>query len=193
MKIETIEGFCTEGVLIIANTNKCKEYYSDKEFNYDYPEGLANLLQKGIIHIITTDEDVEQIDFTFDKEEIDLGTWKYHDSYNYLSVGSGDEIRLISHAAFTQMCHNHKGDLDAQIESSLRIRNILNPTKPIDKEKMLEDEFPVLAFPEGNWRINVYTSMEENFSGCAEFYFHLEKTTTVDTDKITLQPIECYG
>ncbi|HEX2684834.1 MAG TPA: hypothetical protein VHL77_12905, partial [Ferruginibacter sp.] len=116
MSIETIEGFTTEGVLIIANITKCREYYSAKEFDYNYPDGLADLLTKGIIHIITTDEDVEQIDFTFDKEEIDPDAWEYRDSCNYLDVEAGDEIRLISHAAFTQMCNNHKGDLEAQIE-----------------------------------------------------------------------------
>jgi hypothetical protein len=91
------------------------------------------------------------------------------------------------------MCNNHKGDLEAQIESTLRIRNILNPNKPTDKETMLENEFPLLALPEGKWKVNVYTSTGENVSGCAEFFIHLEKTDAIDTDKITLQPIEYYG
>ncbi|BEV03942.1 hypothetical protein [Chryseobacterium gambrini] len=38
-----LEGLNTEGVLIFANTTKCKKYYSDKEFNYDYPDGLSEL------------------------------------------------------------------------------------------------------------------------------------------------------
>ncbi|MBD3906834.1 hypothetical protein NAL32_19530 [Chryseobacterium sp. Ch-15] len=193
MKIETIEGFTTEGVLIIANITKCKEYYNNNEFNYNYPNGLAELLTKGIIHIITTDEDVELVDFTFDKEDIDLDTWKHQESYNYLNVEIEDEIRAISHASFTQMCDNHKGDFEAQINNSINIRNILNPNKPIDKEKMLEYDFPLLAIPSGYWKVNVYTSTEENVSNCAEFLFHLEKMDIVDIDKITLQPIEYYG
>ena len=40
MRIEPIEEFVTEGVLIIANITKCKEYYSDKEFDYRYAEGF---------------------------------------------------------------------------------------------------------------------------------------------------------
>jgi hypothetical protein len=193
MSLETIEGFTTEGVLIIANITKCKEYYSDKEFDYNYPDGLADLLTKGIIHIVTTDEDVEQIDFTFDKEEIDLDSWEYQDSYNFLKVATGDEIRLISHASFTRMCANHNGDLESQIESSLRIKNILNPNKPSNKEEVLEYDYPALLLTEGNWKVNVYTSTEENSSNCAEFFIHLEKMDTVDMDKITLQPIEYYG
>ncbi|MDM1549563.1 hypothetical protein HX096_17070, partial [Empedobacter falsenii] len=164
MRIEPIEEFVTEGVLIIANITKCKEYYSDKEFDYRYAEGLSDLLIKGIIHIITTEEDVEEINFIFDNEEFDFNEvdrrgkkWEYSESYNYLNVEDKDEIRLISHADFTQMCHNHKGDLEAQIESSLRLRNILNSDKPIDKDTFLEYFFPLLDFPVGQWRVNVYS------------------------------------
>ena len=39
MRIEPIEEFVTEGVLIIANITKCKEYYSDKELIIDTPKG----------------------------------------------------------------------------------------------------------------------------------------------------------
>lgn len=193
MTLETIEGFTTEGVLIIANITKCKEYYSDKPFDYNYPSGLAALLAKGIIHIVTTDEDVEQIDFTFDPEEIDLNSWKYHDSYNYLRVETNDEIRLISHASFTQMCDQHKGDFEAKIESAIAMRNFLNPNKPTNKETLLEYDYPALALPEGNWKVNVYSSTERNVSNCAEFYMHLEKIDQVDSDKITFEPIEYYG
>lgn len=199
MKIETIEGFTTEGVLIFANITKCKEYYSDKEFNYSYPEGLSDLLTKGIIYIITTDESVEQIDFTFEKEEIDLSEWKYQESYNYLNVEKDDEIRLISHAAFTQMCHNHKGNLEAQIESSLRIRNIFNPDNPLDKDAMLKEEFPILDLPVGNWKVNVYNKAsvfsdeDWDFYLYPEFTIHFEAMNYLDLDKISLQPLELYS
>ena len=68
----TLEGLNTEGVLIFANITKCKAYYSDKEFDYNYPEGLSELVQQGIVHIITTDEAVEVVNFAFDTDEIDL-------------------------------------------------------------------------------------------------------------------------
>lgn len=193
MRLKTIEGFITEGVFIIANITKCKEYYLDKEFDYDYPEGLADLLKNGIIHLITTDEDVEQIDFTLDQSVINLDRWEYQDSYNYLNVKPNDEIRLISHASFTQMCDNHNGDLESFIDSSLIIKDFLNPTNPSTKEIMLENDFPVLALEAGNWKVNVYTSAVDNFGSCADFFIHLEKMDKLDTQKITLQPIEYYG
>lgn len=199
MKIETIEGFTTEGVLIFANMTKCKDYFSIHTFDYSYPEGLADLLSKGIIHIITTEEAVEEIAFTFDKDEIDLSSWELKDSYNYLNVEEGDTIRLLSHAAFTQMCDNHKGDLDRQIESSLRIQNMLNPDNPLDKDTMLETECPMLALPVGQWKVNVYTKTkptyfeELDFYGWPEFTIHFEKMDAVDLDKISLNPLEVFA
>lgn len=188
----TVEGFDTEGLLIIANITKCKEYYSRNAFNYDYPKGLADLLIKGIIHIITTKEVVEQIDFVFSKEAIHPDVWEYKASYNYLDVAEEDEIRLISHAAFTRMCNNHKGDLKAKIEHSLHIRNLLNPDRPVSGEAVLEDELPLLELAPGLWRINVYTLLEESLSGWPEFMLLLQKTDAVDLSKITLEPLEIY-
>ncbi|MFM2387582.1 MAG: hypothetical protein RL660_2339 [Bacteroidota bacterium] len=199
MRIEPIVEFLTEGVLIIANITKCKEYYADKEFDYAYPEGLSDLLINGVIHIITTEEHVEEIHFIFDNEafeftEIDRRgkTWLHSESYNYMKVDEGDEVRLISHADFTQMCNNHKGDLEAQIDSALRIRNILNPNYPIDKETYLKENFPILDFPAGQWRVNVYS---KTYDGglLPDFAFHLQKMDTVELEKITLEPIEIFG
>lgn len=189
----TIEEFNTEGVLIIANSTKCKEYYSQNDFNYDYPEGLAALLKQGIIHIITAEELLDLIEFVFDQDEIDLEAWEYVDTYNYLNVAEGDEIHLISHATFTQMCSNHNGDLDAQIESSLRIRNIFNRENPIRKETLLEEEFPLLDLSSGQWKVNVYKGKHEYAYSFSRVLFFLEKMKTVDPDKITLEPFEIYG
>lgn len=193
MTLEPIEGFTTEGVMIIANITKCRKYYADKEFDYRYAEGLEELIKSGIIHIVTTDEDVEVVELTFDKEDINPESFKYLQSYNYLDVGQGDEIRAISHADFTQMCDTHKGNLDSQMESSLRIRNAINPDKPRTREYLLEYDYPEVPLPQGKWIVNVYASTEANVSRCAEFYYHFEKTENINTDKITLDPIEYYG
>ena len=193
MTLEPIEGFTTEGVMIIANITKCKEYYADRKFDYRYAEGLKELIKDGIIHIVTTDEAVEVVELTFEKDDIDPDTFKHLESYNFLSVDEGDEVRAISHADFTQMCDTHKGDLNAQIESSLRIRNAIRPEKPITKEYLLEYDYAQVPLPEGNWRVNVYASTEGNVSRCAEFFYHFEKMDSVDAEKITFNPIEFYG
>lgn len=187
-----VEGFDTEGVLMIANISKCKEYYADRKFDYDYPDGLADLITKGIVHIITTDEGIETIQWEFDQSKIDLNVWEYKDSYNYLDVETGDEVRLISHADFTQMCDNHNGDLEAQIEGSLWRRNLLNRDKPKDKEAVLEKDCPKVELPEGKWMVNVYLTKETEDYWYPEYTFHFEKTDTIDFEKITLTPLEFF-
>jgi hypothetical protein len=189
MKIET---FDTEGVLMIVNTTKCKHYYVDKEFNYDYPEGLSELILKGIVHLITTAETVENLNFIFDKATFDLNKWAYNTSYNYLNVEDGDLVQLISHAAFTQMCSSYKGDLGAHIENDWRIRNLLNPEAKIEKQT-LEAQYPKIKLPLGLNKVNVYTNtiVGENFFPAFTFLF--EKMDAVDLDKITLVPIEFGG
>ncbi|AZA49379.1 hypothetical protein EG346_14865 [Chryseobacterium carnipullorum] len=187
-----VEGFNTEGVLMMVNISKCKQYYADQAFNYDYPEGLADLITKGIVHIITTDEGIETIIWEFDPSRINLDEWEYKGSYNYLDVAEGDEVRLVSHADFTQMCDHHNGDLEAQIESSLFIRNILNRDHPKDKETILKEECPKIDLPPGKWMVNVYISKDTGDYWYPEFTFHFEKTDLVDWEKITLKPLEFF-
>lgn len=189
----TIEGINTEGVLIFANVTKCKSYYADKAFDYDYPKGLSELLQQGIIYFITTDEAVEQVDFVFNKEEIDTSIFEYHQCYNYLKVEAGDEIRALSHADFTQMCHGYKGELEELVEHSLALKNILNSGKNWTKESYLEYEVPLINLPVGNWKINVYSLKDEHVMSWMEFCIHLEQIDTVAIEKITLEPLELYA
>jgi len=188
-----LEGLNTEGVLIFANITKCKTYYSDKEFDYDYPEGLSELLKQGIIHIITTDEDVEEVNFVFDKNEIDRDMWEFHDSYNYLRVDEGDEIRAISHADFTQMCNHYNGNLEAYIDSSITLKNILNSGQEKTKEEYFKYELPLIEIPVGIYKINVYSLKDEHILSWMEFYIHLEKLETTEIDKITLKPLEIFA
>ncbi len=183
----------TEGVLIFANITKCKVYYTDKEFDYNYPKGLSELLQQGIIHIITTDEAVEQVDFVFDKEKINTDEFEYHESYNYLKVEEGDEIRALSHADFTQMCDSYKGNLEEFVEHSLALKNILNSGKNWTKESYFEYEVPLIELPIGNWKINVYALKDEHVMSWMEFFIHLEQLDTVTIENITLEPLEIFA
>lgn len=187
-----IETFDTEGVLMLVNTSKCKQYYADKEFEYSYPEGLSELIKQGIIHIITTTETVENLNFVFDKAEIDLNKWAYKESYNYLDVENGEPIQLISHAAFTQMCSSYKGDLDAYIENDWRIRNLLNREAKIEKQA-LEKQYPIINLPSGLNKVSVYTNTFAGGNFLPEFTFLFEKLEAVDLSKVTLNPIEFEG
>lgn len=189
MKIET---FDTEGVLIIVNTTKCKAYYADRAFNYSYPSGLSELILKGIIHIITTEETVENLNFVFDEAEIDLNRWEYNESYNYLDVSVNDEIRLVNHATFTQMCDSHKGDLNARIESALQTRRLLNPEANIQR-KTIEESYPTLILPVGLNKVNVYTNTVAGENFLPEFTFLFETVENIDFESITLEPLDIEG
>ena len=187
-----IASFETEGVLIIANTTKIKSYYQDKEFDYSYPEGLSDLILKGMIHVITTDETAENLNFIYDESLIDLNRWEYNESYNYLKVEEGDEIRLVSHATFTQMCDSYKGDLNAHIENSVQIHNILNPDFKIDQERLYLEN-PKIDLSVGINRVNVYTNTVAGQNFLPEFTFLFELVDSIDLSQVTLEPIDFEG
>lgn len=204
MKIKT---FNPEGVLIIANMTKCKEYYSDKEFNYDYPEGLSDLIQKGIVHIITTQETIKNLNFVFNKEEIDFDKWKYKESYNYLNVSKEDKVLLVPHGVFTRMCREWgKSDniTDGDVETFEFLKKMFTKqekeiTFTLDKilenrlklrdedEKKLYEHSPQINVEVGFNKVDIYTKKTK------EITFLITKTDTVDFDKITVKPIEFIG
>ncbi|MCX8523216.1 hypothetical protein OF897_04670 [Chryseobacterium formosus] len=188
----TIKTFDTEGVLIIANTTKCKKYFAEHEFNYSYPKGLFDLIAKGIIHIITTEETVENLNFVFDEASIDLNRWEYNESYNYLDISIADEIRLIDHATFTQMCDSYNGDLDMRIESSLKTRKLINADVSIERETF-EERYPKINLPVGLNKINVYSNTVAGENFLPEFTFLFELVENIDLKKITLDPLEIEG
>ena len=59
----------TEGVLIIASSNSLKEKYKKEEFNYDFPDGLSQLiLNNSIIAITNSGGDNLLVEYSIDKE-----------------------------------------------------------------------------------------------------------------------------
>ncbi len=178
MKIKDLE---TGGVLIIANTTKLKGQFDNREFNYDYPEGLQNLIKDGIIHIVTTDGDVKAVTFAADKEEVDPAKWKLNETNNYLNIEEGDTVRILSHGDFTRACSGKGGDFDAYAEDSF-----------FGKERVLE-RAPKIDLPVGYFKVNVYTKTKLRKYTFPEFIFVLEPSAALDTNEITLQPLECYG
>lgn len=102
----------TEGVLILSTQNALKTYFSDKEFDYRYPEGLMSLINLGIASIIATDSGDELKVVVTDEAIPADDSFKRVGQY-HLRVGEGDSIYVLSHAAFTQICDWHKGDIAA--------------------------------------------------------------------------------
>jgi hypothetical protein len=100
----------TEGVLVIASSSALKSEYSEKEFDYDFPNGLSRLLDKNNVIALTTSEGDDL------KITIELDTpidWtKYEKVINqYLTItDENDELLIMSHAEFTMICRHKKGD-----------------------------------------------------------------------------------
>ena len=59
----------TEGVLIITSSNSLKRKYKNEEFNYDFPEGINQLiLDNSIIAITNSGGDNLLVEFSLEKE-----------------------------------------------------------------------------------------------------------------------------
>jgi hypothetical protein len=102
----------TDGVLLLCSKRGLKKYFSDKEFNYDFPEGILPLLNSGIALAVITEsgEDVTGelriMEGMNDKIGYEIAC------ENKFYVEDDDEIFILSHSEFTQVCSNNKGDLD---------------------------------------------------------------------------------
>jgi hypothetical protein len=103
----------TSGVLLLCSKKGLQKYFSDKEFNYDFPEGILPLINQGIILAVVTESGEDVIG-----EVRIMDAMQGHQDYltsvrNKLLVDQDDEIFLLSHSEFTQICSNNKGDIDA--------------------------------------------------------------------------------
>jgi hypothetical protein len=102
---------CTEGVLTILSKVGLKKYFENEEFNYDYPEGILPIINKGSLIALTTEsgEEVRLIITTNGMNEFEgyeeIGDQK-------LFVHTKDELYILNHAEFTQICDWQKGDID---------------------------------------------------------------------------------
>jgi hypothetical protein len=102
----------TDGVLLLCSKKGLKKYFSDKEFNYDFPEGILPLINSGIALAIIT-ESGEEVTGELrimggmnDKSDYEIA------SENKFYIEDNDEIFILSHSEFTQVCSNNNGDLD---------------------------------------------------------------------------------
>ncbi len=112
-----------EGVLILCSSNRLKEYYKDKEYNYDYPNGLSDLLrQKRLIAIDSKDYQYSTI---LEREKITEWSFGY---YNSIDFTDNDELLILHYGDFTMICDNHNGDY-----KSYGWKHII--ALPIEKEK----------------------------------------------------------
>lgn len=102
----------TSGVLLVCSKKGLKKYFSNNTFSYSYPEGILPLINNGSVIALTTEssEDIkgELIDISMN----DYKGYKLYGEQNFF-IEEDDEIYILSHSEFTQICSNHSGDIDA--------------------------------------------------------------------------------
>lgn len=202
----TIKTFNTEGVLLIANMTKCKQYYSGKQFNYDYPESFSELIMKGIVHIMTTQGTVNHLDFFSHQSQIDLDKWQHIASYNYLHVEEADQILLVPYGNFTRVCSEwgksetaNEADIEMlEFQQKLLAMRGIEKTVTLDsivedrirfrikEEARLFEKSPEIMLEAGFHKVNVFIRPEQK----SRFLF--EKVNSVDVNGITLKPLEFF-
>lgn len=99
----------TEGVLVLASSQSLKNKYSRVEFDYSFPSGLAELLNNNSIIALTT-SDGDDLNIKV-REGENLNRIKYDKFIEQtLHFTDFDELLILSHAEFTMICSNNKGD-----------------------------------------------------------------------------------
>ena len=94
-----------EGVLILASSNRLKQYYSANEFNYEFPNGIQELLEKKIIIAINC------YDYSFQTiVETERITEISRIFNSFIDFEEDDKLLILHHGQFTMICDNNKGD-----------------------------------------------------------------------------------
>jgi len=94
----------TEGVLILASAQALRTEYHNKKFNYDFPEGLNDLLSDHRIIALTTNNGNNiLVEFYIDQE---LPKSEYSKQIKqFIRIQEFDELLVLSHADFTMLCN----------------------------------------------------------------------------------------
>lgn len=145
-----------EGVLCLCSSNQLKQFYSNNEFNYEYPQGLYEIFKQKIAFVI------DSKDFEYDTiiETEKISNWNFG-LYNTIKFTENDELLILHHGDFTMICDNHNGDYQSfgwkniiSIPIEKHKDQIMLITKPKDAEdKRLIIQFSEIdrEFKKNNW------------------------------------------
>ena len=149
----------TEGVLIIASSNSLKEKYKTDEFNYDFPDGLSQLiLNNSIIAITNSGGDNLLVEFSLEKE-LDIIEFDKIIEQS-IELSENDELLILSHTEFTMICDN---DGDYKNDNSWPIKF----SKPIEKGKF-QVQIAVIDVEEEFEKYNAYFKVNINLKKISE-------------------------
>src|SRR4051812_18461622 len=90
--------FFSEGALVLASAKALADEYKNKEFDYDFPEGLSQLLEQNAIIALTTSAgdslvlEIQEEKLTGDYDKV-ITQW--------IELQPADDILILSHAEFT--------------------------------------------------------------------------------------------
>lgn len=156
----------TEGVLVFASAQGLCNEYKDKEFDYDFPNGLSKLLeQQAIIALTTSDGDNLIIEFV-DNKTIQENFDK--EIEQVITLSPKDKLLILSHAEFTQIC-------DANGDSE-------NYRWPIEKIESIEA---------GKYLVNIKVKNTSSEFEKHEAYFKLTVSMTkIENSKISNEVLE---
>jgi hypothetical protein len=164
MKIDFLN---TEGVLLIASTNALKRYYADKAFDYDFPEGLYDLIRQGKLFAVITQESISELSIHFENaSEEDLEGYIFLNDHNYFEAEDNDTVLIPDHAYFTQLCDWEKGNFE-----------VFDAELP-----------PVLNIPKGTYKILTYHKEVQGELPYIKLIFR--KVEAIDVAKQVLEPAE---
>lgn len=102
----------TNGVLLICSKKGLKKYFSKNTFNYNYPDGILPLINNGSVIALTTESSEDIKGVLIDLSMNEYKGYKLYGEQNFF-IEEEDEIYVLSHSEFTQICSNHHGDINA--------------------------------------------------------------------------------
>ena len=101
----------TGGVLLICSKKGLQKFYADKKFDYSFPEGILPLINLGIIAALVTESTEEVKGKIIDEAMNEYKGYRLVGEQN-LFVEEDDELFVLAHSEFTQICDWHKGNID---------------------------------------------------------------------------------
>jgi len=94
-----------EGVLILASSNRLKQYFSQNKFNVEFPDGILELLNRRIIIAVNC------WDYSFQTiVETEKFTNLESQLVNFIEFEKDDKLLVLHHGQFTMICDRKNGD-----------------------------------------------------------------------------------
>jgi hypothetical protein len=92
--------------LLICSKKGLKKYFADNIFSYNYPDGILPLINNGSVIALTTESSEDVKGEVMDISMNDFKGYRLYGEQNFF-IEEEDEVYVLSHSEFTQICSNH--------------------------------------------------------------------------------------